>query len=79
METSAIKLTDFNVNILRKQLETEKQEGNPGTLFAILDACDEPRIPDKADLVGDRAVSLYEGDAKNNLQIPGTTSFSCGS
>lgn len=64
MENSFIKITDFDIAVLRKQLETEGKEGSPGTLFAILDACDEPRIPEKAYLSGDNAVSLYQGDAQ---------------
>ena len=39
----------------------------PGTLFAVLDACDEPRVPEKVKELGDeRAVSLYRGWAEED-------------
>ena len=37
------------------------------SLFAILDACDEPRVPDKVQELGnDLAVSLYRGAAQRD-------------
>ncbi len=37
----------------------------PGTLYAILDACDEPSVPAKVRELGEqRAVSLYRGSAE---------------
>lgn len=39
----------------------------PGTLFGVLDACDEPKIPEKVALLGDEAaVSLYSGNAQRD-------------
>lgn len=38
----------------------------PGSLYAILDACEEPRVPDMASQLGDRAVSLYRGAAERD-------------
>ena len=38
-----------------------------GQLFAILDACDEPLVPEKVSRLGDdRAVSLYRGSAERD-------------
>ena len=37
----------------------------PGSVYAVLDACDEPRVPDKVRELGPtRAVSLYRGSAE---------------
>ena len=38
----------------------------PGSLYAVLDSCDEPRVPDMAAQLGDRAVSLYRGSAERD-------------
>jgi len=38
----------------------------PGALYAILDACDEPCVPEKVRELGDRAVSLYRGAAEQD-------------
>lgn len=39
-----------------------------GALYAVLDACDEPRVPAKVRELGpDRAVSLYRGRAEEDL------------
>lgn len=39
-----------------------------GSLYAVLDACDEPRIPARMRELGDhRAVSLYRGSAEADL------------
>jgi len=40
--------------------------GEPGTLYAILDACSEPKVPAKFVELGERAVSLYSGSAEEN-------------
>jgi hypothetical protein len=42
-------------------------EHRPGTLFAILDACDEPDVPPLVQALGDNAVSLYRGPAEIDL------------
>jgi hypothetical protein len=40
-----------------------------GQLYAILDACDTPSVPDKAKELGEtRAVSLYRGQAEEQLE-----------
>ena len=50
------------VDVLRERIRRE-----PGTLFAILDACDEPRVPEKVEELGPkRAVSLYRGWAEGD-------------
>jgi len=41
-------------------------QSKPGTLYAVLDACDEPRVPEKVRELGDRAVSLYRGHAERD-------------
>ena len=41
----------------------ESLQQHPGSLFAILDACDEPRVPAMVKILGDQAVSLYRGRA----------------
>lgn len=39
--------------------------GEPGTVYAVLDACDEPRVPPQVNAWGpERAVSLYRGSAE---------------
>src|SRR5688572_5982733 len=42
-------------------------EQSPRGRFAILDACDEPRIPAKVRMLEDRAVSLYRGWAEEDF------------
>jgi hypothetical protein len=40
-----------------------------GTLFAILDACDTPSVPEKVRALGDaHAVSLYRGSAEEQFE-----------
>lgn len=39
----------------------------PGQLYAILDSCDEPRVPEKTrELGAERAVSLYRGSVEQD-------------
>ncbi len=39
----------------------------PGQLYAILDSCDEPRVPEKTRELGtERAVSLYRGSVEQD-------------
>jgi len=48
-------------------VETLRQYAASGMLFAILDACDEPAVPQKISELGDvRAVSLYRGGAEED-------------
>lgn len=52
--------------LIRKR-ETSREElvklSTDGTLFAILDACDEPEVPPKVDELGrDRSACLYRGE-----------------
>jgi uncharacterized protein DUF4123 len=37
------------------------------TLYAVLDACDEPRVPPKVHELGSRATTLYSGSMQENL------------
>ena len=62
VDQSPIQITESNVDELRKRCREQ-----PGQLFAILDACDEPRVPAKVlELGNERAVSLYRGKAKRD-------------
>ena len=56
---AAISANESGLDGVRERLARE-----PTTLFAILDACDEPRIPAKVLELGDRAESLYRGRAE---------------
>lgn len=58
-ETSPVTLTETSLDELRERIANE-----PGSVYAILDACDEPRVPQKINELGDRAVSLYRGWAE---------------
>jgi len=60
-EHSAVRVGKWTMEDIHTVLETE-----PGSLFAILDACDEPRVPQKVDELEDRAVSLYRGSAERD-------------
>jgi hypothetical protein len=44
-----------------------RQEAERETLFAILDACDEPLVPERVRAMDDRAVSLYRSPAAEDL------------
>jgi uncharacterized protein DUF4123 len=45
-----------------------RREADEGRLYAILDACDEPRVPARVQALGPtRAASLYRGDAEQDL------------
>ena len=45
-----------------------RQDAARGSLYAVLDACDEPRVPRKVRELGPaRAVSLYRGPAEEDL------------
>lgn len=59
-EISPVIVTESSVDELRQRTTEE-----PGSVFAILDACDEERIPQKVSELGDRAVSLYRGWAQD--------------
>jgi len=61
-------LHDSPVSIVESSLDYLRQhiEANPGTLYAVLDACDEPRVPEKVGELADRAVSLYRGSAERD-------------
>jgi hypothetical protein len=60
VEVSPVQITESSVDDLR-ELCRDLQ----GTLYAILDSCDEPRVPQKVKELGpDRAVSLYRGWAE---------------
>jgi len=61
MVASRIVITECTVDEIRAHLRRE-----PETLFAVLDACDEPRVPEKVRKLGDRAVSLYRGSAEED-------------
>ncbi|MCB9926125.1 MAG: DUF4123 domain-containing protein [Planctomycetaceae bacterium] len=58
---SPVQITESTTDELHDLLRNR-----PGTLFAILDACDEPRVPVKVKELGERAASLYSGWAKEN-------------
>ncbi len=59
MGTASVTISQYSLDDLRAGLQRE-----PSALFAILDACDEPRVPKKVGELGDRAVSLYRGSAE---------------
>lgn len=53
-------MIESSLDDLRKQIEQA-----PGTVYAILDACDEPRVPETVRELGpERAVCLYRGSAE---------------
>ena len=57
---SSVRITESSLEDLRRQIEQA-----PGTVYAILDACDEPRVPVKVKELGpERAVCLYRGSAE---------------
>jgi hypothetical protein len=61
-EHSPVSVTESSVEDLRDICRDQ-----PGTLYAILDACDEPRVPEKVKELGpERAVSLYRGWAERD-------------
>lgn len=58
-QTNHLKVTPSSVDDLRTICQSDSS-----TMFAILDACDEPRVPEKVRELGpDLAVSLYRGAA----------------
>ena len=59
MSISMLDVTPVEADFVKKLSNT-----NEGSFFAILDACDEPRVPTKAFELGDKAVSLYRGKAE---------------
>ena len=62
MASSPVVLAESSSEDLREQVRRD-----PGTLYAILDACDEPGVVEKARLLGpERAVSLYRGSAEED-------------
>ncbi len=60
-DPSPVEIRDSSLDELRSWLAER-----PGSLYAILDSCDEPRVPDMANQLGDRAVSLYRGTAEKD-------------
>lgn len=60
-EKRAVTMVEISLDELREGIRRE-----PANLFAVLDACDEPRVPAKVDELGDRAVSLYRGSAERD-------------
>jgi len=62
MADAAVIVKPCSLEELRGQVRRE-----PGALFAVLDACDEPRVPAKVSELGqDVAVSLYAGRAEQD-------------
>ena len=61
MRLSPVIVTESDLNALEDRLKRA-----PGTLFAILDSCDEPRVPPKVAELGGRAVSLYSGSGEED-------------
>lgn len=51
--------------ILLDDLHGMVRESTP-PVYAVFDACDEPLVPAKANILGDRAVSLYRGRAEQD-------------
>lgn len=47
-------------------LKEFKQSADFGKMFAVVDACDEPLVPSMMDDLGDRALSLYRGQAQRD-------------
>lgn len=56
--SDAVQVVESQIDVLRQQSRTA-----PGTLFAVLDATNEPRIPRKMEEIGEKAMSLYHGAA----------------
>ena len=62
VQDSAVEIRESSMDDLRDVCRQQ-----PGTLYAILDACDEPRVPKKVEELGpERAVSLYRGAAQRD-------------
>lgn len=59
MSTSMLDIATVEIELVRQLIHA-----NEGSLFAILDACDEPRIPIKAYDLGEKAACLYRGKAE---------------
>ena len=63
-QESPIQISETSLEELQQICQTET---GGSQLFAILDACDEPRVPAIVQLLGEeRAVSLYHGAAKRD-------------
>ncbi|MBX3438077.1 MAG: DUF4123 domain-containing protein [Planctomycetaceae bacterium] len=59
--TSAVNLSESNIDELRARITSGD------AVYALLDACDEPRIPARMREIGsDRAASLYRGAAERD-------------
>ncbi len=58
MSTELLDIATIELDVVNQLLA--RQDAN---LFAILDACDEPRIPMKAYELGEKAACLYHGKA----------------
>lgn len=62
-ETSPrIQVEPLQLESLREHIATR-----PNSLYAVMDACDEPRVPEKVEELADRAVSLYRGQAEQDF------------
>ncbi|MGE5141662.1 MAG: DUF4123 domain-containing protein, partial [Rudaea sp.] len=62
MHAPPLEISESTVDDLRAILKNA-----PGSLYAVLDACDEPRVPEKTSHLRDRAVSLYRGSAERDF------------
>lgn len=61
-KTSCLQITELSIDDLRSMCRDEKL-----LLFAILDACDEPLVPEKVQALGnERAACLYRGAAERD-------------
>jgi hypothetical protein len=58
-----VRLTQWSVDELRELVRSRR-----GCIFAILDATNEPRVPQKAGELGDRANSLFRGKAAHDYR-----------
>jgi len=62
MASPPVVATECALDDLREQVHRES-----GAFYAVLDACDEPRVPEKVNELGpSRAVSLYRGSAEQD-------------
>jgi hypothetical protein len=61
LETAAVVVQKRTLAELREQVRTE-----PEMWYAILDACDEPRVPIKLRELAERSVCLYKGQAERD-------------
>ncbi|MEO1615995.1 MAG: DUF4123 domain-containing protein [Planctomycetota bacterium] len=62
-----VQLAELTVRPIDHASYLSELEAAPGQFFALLDACDEPKVPVLAKNLGDDAVSLYRGRAEEEL------------